>query len=134
MDVKIVGDDPLAYKKVAMNCDHRLDTDASRFPMALQSFVSGFNLLINGSSGSGKTNLLVSLLKSRPDHKKGPGAGSAGRGPRGILAEVGRRGGPTREQLAGHIEAPPRPSTSSLPSRKRARRRSKQNLIQRHRS
>ena len=71
MDVKIVGDDPLAYKKVAMNCDHRLDTDASRFPMALQSFVSGFNLLINGSSGSGKTNLLVSLLKSRPNHKKG---------------------------------------------------------------
>ena len=71
MDVKIVGDDPLAYKKVAMNCDHRLDTDALRFPMALQSFVSGFNLLINGSSGSGKTNLLVSLLKSRPDHKKG---------------------------------------------------------------
>ena len=45
MDVKIVGDDPLGYKKVSMNCDHRLDTDALRFPLAMQSFVSGFNLL-----------------------------------------------------------------------------------------
>ena len=52
-----------------MNADHRLDTDDLRFPHALQSYFSGFNLLINGSSGSGKTNLLVSLLKSRNDKK-----------------------------------------------------------------
>ena len=61
MDVKIVGDDPLAYKKVAMNCDHRLDTDASRFPMALQSFVSGFNLLINGRPACKTFNLNLQL-------------------------------------------------------------------------
>jgi hypothetical protein len=47
----------------------------------------------------------------------GPGAGSAGRGPRRILLEAGRRGGATRGQPAGHIEAPPRTATSLLPSR-----------------
>lgn len=71
MEVIIKGDDDLKYGKINMNCDHRLDCDKLKFPYALQSFVSGFNLLINGSSGSGKTNLLVNLMKSQNDRKKG---------------------------------------------------------------
>ena len=73
MDVKINGDDndPLGYKRIAMNADHRLDTDALRFPQAFQSFTSGFNLLLNGASGSGKSNLLVNMLRSQNDKKRG---------------------------------------------------------------
>lgn len=71
MDIHIKGDDELKYGKIQMNCDHRLDCDKLKFPYALQSFHSGFNLLINGSSGSGKTNLLVNLMKSQNDRKKG---------------------------------------------------------------
>ena len=71
MDIKINGDDPLRYCKVPMNADHRLDTDKLKFPYALSSFRSGFFLLINGSSGSGKTNLLINLLKARNDKANG---------------------------------------------------------------
>jgi len=71
MEVVITGNDDLDYKKVEMNTDHRLDTDQLRFPYALRGFYSGFNLLINGSSGSGKTNLLINLLKAPHDRKNG---------------------------------------------------------------
>ena len=71
MDIVITGDDELNYKKIEMNADHRLDDDSLKFPYALSSFYSGFNLLINGSSGSGKTNLLINLLKARHDKKNG---------------------------------------------------------------
>ena len=72
MDVKINGDDdPLGYKRIAMNADHRLDTGVLRFPKAFQSFTSGFNLLLNGASGSGKSNLLVNMLRSQNDKKRG---------------------------------------------------------------
>lgn len=69
MEVKINGDDDLNYKKIAMNADHRLDTDTLRFPLAFSSFRSGFFLLLNGASGSGKSNLLVNMLRS-PNNKK----------------------------------------------------------------
>jgi DNA replication protein DnaC len=71
MDIQIKGEDPLKYKKIQMNCDHRLDDDKMKFPQSLASFHSGFNLLINGSSGSGKTNLLINLLRSRNDKQNG---------------------------------------------------------------
>ena len=73
MDVKINGDDndPLGYKRIAMNADHRLDTDALQFVPAMRSFSSGFNLLLNGASGSGKSNLLVNMLRSQNDKKRG---------------------------------------------------------------
>ena len=69
MDIEITGEDPLNYGKIQMNCDHRLDTDKLPFPNALASFVSGFFLMICGSSGSGKTNLLISLLKTKNKQK-----------------------------------------------------------------
>lgn len=68
MDIQITGEDPLNYGKVQMNCDHRLDTAKLPFPHALASFVSGFCLVLNGASGSGKTNLLISLLKTKNKH------------------------------------------------------------------
>lgn len=71
MEIQINGEDPLRYGKIQMKCDHRLDSDKLRFPMALQSFISGFNLMINGASGSGKTNLMINLLKTPNDRKNG---------------------------------------------------------------
>ena len=71
MKVHVHGDDPLHYGKVKMKCDHRLDTDALRFPKCLQSLQSGFNVMINGASGSGKTNLLIQLLKCPHDRQLG---------------------------------------------------------------
>ena len=79
--------------------------------------------LRTGSPSAAAPIAVASKAGMRAVGSAGPGAGSAGRGPRRILLEVGRRGGATRGQAAGHIEAPPRPGTSSLPSRKRARRR-----------
>ena len=71
MDIKIVGHDPLQYGKIPMTCDSRLDSDKLKFPHCFQSFTNSFNLLINGSSGSGKSNLMISMLKSRNDLKHG---------------------------------------------------------------
>ena len=52
----------LDIDKISMNCDGCLSPDLVE---PLNSFRSGFNLLIAGYSGSGKTSLLVNLL-SKP--------------------------------------------------------------------
>lgn len=52
----------LDIDKISMNCDGCLSDDLIE---PLSSFRSGFNLLIAGYSGSGKTSLLVNLL-SKP--------------------------------------------------------------------
>lgn len=56
----------LEVNEIAMSCDGCLGEDLIE---PLNSFRSGFNLLIAGYSGSGKTTLLINLL-SKPKKKK----------------------------------------------------------------
>ena len=53
-----------------MHADHRLDSDSLPFLKVLSSFRSGFFLLINGSSGSGKTTTMTNLLACKSKNKQ----------------------------------------------------------------
>ena len=64
MKFKTIKDDPCQYGKIKMSCDDDLEAD-NKIVEPLRSMKSGSNIAIIGSSGSGKTNLLVSLL-SKP--------------------------------------------------------------------
>ena len=65
MKFKTIKDDPCGYGKIKMSCDDDLVPD-SKMVEPLRSFKNGFNIAIVGSSGSGKTNLLISLLSKKP--------------------------------------------------------------------
>ena len=64
MKFKTIKDDPCQYGKIKMSCDDDLEAD-NKIVEPLRSMKSGSNIAIIGSSGSGKTNLLISLL-SKP--------------------------------------------------------------------
>lgn len=61
MKYNTITSDPCNYGKIKMSCDDDLVPDA-KMVTPLRSFKNGFNVAIIGSSGSGKTNLLISLL------------------------------------------------------------------------
>ena len=62
MNFKEIQNTQLSLDKISMDCDGVLSDELIE---PLNSFRSGFNLLITGYSGSGKTSLLVNLL-SKP--------------------------------------------------------------------
>ena len=62
MEFVEIDNKKLDIDKISMNCDGCLSPDLVE---PLSSFRSGFNLLVAGYSGSGKTSLLVNLL-SKP--------------------------------------------------------------------
>ncbi len=59
MEFKEIENNKLDLDKINMDCDGCLSEELVE---PLSSFRSGFNLLIAGYSGSGKTSLLVNLL------------------------------------------------------------------------
>lgn len=61
MKFKTIKDDPCQYSRIKMNADDDLVED-KKIVEPLRSFKNGNNVAIIGSSGSGKTNLLISLL------------------------------------------------------------------------
>jgi len=66
---KCVKKDECGYGKVQMKADYDLAPD-NKMVDVFKSWKSGHNLAIIGSSGSGKTNLLVSLLSKRKSKGK----------------------------------------------------------------
>lgn len=64
MKFKTIKDDPCQYGRIRMNADDDLVED-KKIVEPLRSFKNGNNVAIIGSSGSGKTNLLISLLTKR---------------------------------------------------------------------
>tara|TARA_B110000503_G_C7026542_1_gene362103 strand:+ start:172 stop:948 length:777 start_codon:yes stop_codon:yes gene_type:complete len=64
MKFKTIKEDPCNYGKIKMSCDDDLIPDCQMVE-PLRSFKNGFNIAIIGSSGSGKTNLLISLLTKK---------------------------------------------------------------------
>ena len=61
MKYRTIKDDPCQYGKIKMNADDDLIAD-KEIVEPYRSFKNGSNVAIIGSSGSGKTNLLVSML------------------------------------------------------------------------
>ena len=67
MDIKEIKNENIKLRKINMKADYPLCAD---FEYCFSSFCSGFCMVINGYSGSGKTNLLVNLLSNNKKKNK----------------------------------------------------------------